>query len=207
LARWNNSQNAPAVIEKRFGRGRVLLFTVTANKGWSDWPVQPSFVLATRSAATSIARGVSQQENISAGQPIQFVLPPGETATDAKIRNPNNEGAPLQLIPKTDSSPAVLSSANSARAGSYTLTWKDSAGRDQTRLVCVSADKAESNLDPITERELSGMLDPLDVTIVHYAGVGSLSDKGREIWRTLAVMLLALACVETVFAVWVGRER
>ena len=198
------------MIEKRFGRGRVLLFTVTANKGWSDWPVQPSFVLATRSAATSIARGVSQQENISAGQPIQFVLPPGETATDAKIRNPNNEGAPLQLIAKTDSSPAVLSSGNSARAGSYTLTWKDSAGRDQTRLICVSADKSESNLDPITERDLAGLLDPLDVTIVHYEGIGSLSDKGHEIWRTLAVMLLAArrgSCLRRRFsAVWVGRQ-
>ena len=87
LARWNNSQSAPAVIEKRFGRGRVLLFTVTADKAWSDWPVDATFVLATRSAAKSIARGSSLQENISAGQPIQLTLPPeriGNRSEDAQ---------------------------------------------------------------------------------------------------------------------------
>jgi hypothetical protein len=207
LARWNNSQAAPAVIEKRFGRGRVLLFTVTADKAWSDWPVDATFVLATRSAAKSIARGSSQQDNITAGQPIQLTLPQGESATEAKVRNPNGEFATMQFVAKTDRSPAVLKFDQTSRAGSYTLSWKDSSGHDQTRLVCVSPSPAESNLEPIGDRDLAGLLDPLDATIVHYAGESSLSDKGREIWRTLALMLLTLAGIETMFAVWVGRER
>ena len=45
-----------------------------------------------------------------------------------------------------------------------------------------------SNLESIGDRDLQGLLDPLDATIVHYAGESSLSDKGREIWRTLALM-------------------
>jgi hypothetical protein len=164
-------------------------------------------VLATRSAAKSIARGSSQQDNITAGQPIQLTLPQGESATEAKVRNPNGEFATMQFVAKTDRSPAVLKFDQTSRAGSYTLSWKDSSGHDQTRLVCVSPSPAESNLEPIGDRDLAGLLDPLDATIVHYAGESSLSDKGREIWRTLALMLLTLAGIETMFAVWVGRER
>jgi hypothetical protein len=207
LARWNNSQAAPAVIEKRFGRGRVLLFTVTADKAWSDWPVDPTFVLSARAAATSVARGSNQQENISAGQPIVYTLPDTESATEPKIRLPNGEFFAMQYLAKTDQSPPTLRFDNSSRAGSYSISWKDSTGHDQSRLICVSPNPAESNLDPINERELKGILDPLDPTIVHYAGEASLSDKGREIWRTLALGLLALAGIETMFAVWVGRER
>ena len=113
----------------------------------------------------------------------------------------------MQFVAKTDRSPALLKFDQTSRAGSYTTSWKDSTGHDQTRLVCVSPNSAESNLEPIGDRDLAGLLDPLDVTIVHYAGESSLSDKGREIWRTLALMLLMLAGVETIFAVWVGRER
>jgi hypothetical protein len=207
LARWNNSQASPAVVEKRFGRGRVLLFTVTADKAWSDWPVDATFVLATRSAAKAIGRPSSVQENIAAGQPIQLTLPPNETATEAKVRNPNGEFATAQLVPGAEGSPAVLKFDQTSHAGVYTLLWKDSSGRDQTRTICVSPNPRESDLEPIADRELTGLLDPLDATIVHYAGESSLSDKGHEIWRTLAMMLLALAGIETLFAVWVGRER
>ncbi len=207
LARWNNSQSAPAVIEKRFGRGRVLLFTVTADKAWSDWPVDATFVLATRSAAKSIARGSSMQENISAGQPIQLTLPQGESATEAKIRNPNGEYAAMQFVAGNDQSPPALKFDQTSRVGAYSLSWKDSSGHEQTRLICVSPSPRESELEPIGDRDLAGLLDPLDATIVHYAGEASLSDKGHEIWRTLAMMLLAMAGLETLFAVWVGRER
>src|SRR6185503_618594 len=135
LARWNNSEASPAVIEKKFGRGRVLLFTVTADKAWSDWPVDATFVLATRSAAMSIAKGTSQQENITAGQPALVTLPEGESAQDPKIRTPGGEIAAMQMLPKTDQSPPVLKYAQTARAGSYPISWKDSAGKEQTRLV------------------------------------------------------------------------
>jgi hypothetical protein len=207
LARWNNSQAAPAVIEKRFGRGRVLMFTVTADKAWSDWPVDATFVLATRSAAKAIARGSSMQENILAGQPIELTLAPGESATEAKVRNPAGEYAAAQIVPGENNLPATLKFDQTSRAGAYSLYWKDSAGKEQTRLICVSPPPRESDLEPIADRELTGLLDPLDATVVHYEGESSLSDKGHEIWRTLAMALLMLAGVETMFAVWVGRER
>ena len=185
----------------------MLLFTVTADKAWSDWPVDATFVLATRSAAKSIARGSSMQENISAGQPIQLTLPQGESATEAKIRNPNGEYAAMQFVAGNDQSPPALKFDQTSRAGAYSLSWKDSSGHEQTRLICVSPSPRESELEPIGDRDLAGLLDPLDATIVHYAGEASLSDKGHEIWRTLAMMLLAMAGLETLFAVWVGRER
>ena len=56
LARWNNAGTAPAVLEKKFGAGTVLLWTVSADRQWSDWPTDPSYVLAMRETAAGIAR-------------------------------------------------------------------------------------------------------------------------------------------------------
>jgi len=48
----------------------------------------------------------------------------------------------------------------------------------------------------------------LSVPVIHYTGgETSLTGQGREIWKTLAMALLMLAAVESVLAVWVGRER
>ncbi len=46
------------------------------------------------------------------------------------------------------------------------------------------------------------------ITARRYTGSRALgSSQGKELWRTLAMALLAMAAVETVFVVWVGRER
>jgi hypothetical protein len=62
-------------------------------------------------------------------------------------------------------------------------------------------------LTPIGERELIDLCGALHPPIVHYTDETSLAERGKEIWRTLAMMLLSLAVVETGFAVFVGRER
>src|SRR5258708_25597316 len=73
LARWNDPEAHPAVIEKRFGKGRVIVWTVSANKQWSDWPIDPTYVLAVRSAAMSIARSEAHSDNLTARTPLHYV--------------------------------------------------------------------------------------------------------------------------------------
>src|SRR5690606_23570959 len=76
LARWNNPQSSPAVLEKQFGDGTVLLWTITADRGWSDWPTEPSYVLAQRMAANAVAARILRWENLTAGQPLRYPLDP-----------------------------------------------------------------------------------------------------------------------------------
>jgi hypothetical protein len=209
LARWNDPEGHPAVIEKRFGKGRVILWTVSANKQWSDWPIDPTYVLAVRSAAMSIARAEPQQDNLTAGSPIQYVLEPGQGATEAKVATPGREHPETATIDKGDkTTPGTIRALQTTRAGPHTLAWKDSTGRPQQHLFCVNGDKSESDLTPLPDAELTGLLGNLRPTIVHYtSGNSALAKQGKEVWRTFAVWLLGFLAIETVFAVWVGRER
>jgi hypothetical protein len=209
LARWNDGQGHPAVVEKRFGKGCVLLWTVTADRQWSDWPIDPTYVLAVRSAASAVARPDVGAGDLSAGQPIRIELPMGAQASDVKVTPPgSSEAQAVRVEQGTDTTPTVLTFARTPRAGVYPFTWKDAAGAEQSRPVCVNPDKAESDLDPITDGQLAELLSPLRVPVVHYAaGQTLLTREGKEVWRTLVTAVLVMGVVESLFAVWVGREQ
>jgi hypothetical protein len=208
LARWNDAAGHPAVIEKRFGNGRVILWTMSANTQWGDWPKDSTFPLTVRSAAMSIARSEAHQDNLTAGQPIQFVLEEGQGAVDAKVSTPGHETPEAATVEKPEKSPAMIRAVQTAHAGTYMMNWKDGTGNLMQHLFCVNGDKAESDLTPIGDAELGGLLGNLRPMIVHYSsGQNALAQQGREIWRTFAMALLGLLAVETVLAVWVGREQ
>src|SRR5262249_11986949 len=70
-ARWNDTAASPAAIEKAVGNGRVLVWTVSADKTWSDWPSDPTYVLAMREAAKSLVQNTARTHNVTAGEPIR----------------------------------------------------------------------------------------------------------------------------------------
>jgi hypothetical protein len=46
---------APALVEARLGKGRVLLFTSSADRDWTDWPIRTSFLPAMQRFAGWLA--------------------------------------------------------------------------------------------------------------------------------------------------------
>lgn len=208
LARWNDAQSHPAVIEKRFGRGRVLLWTVTADRQWSDWPVDPSYVLAVRSAALAVARPDSGADNVTAGQVMEYRPGDGDNGDGAAIVTPRIVPPGEQTAQPLVTVGGLLRYSDATMAGAYTLMWRDAAGVEQSHVMCASFDRAEADLEPISDRGVTELLGQLRPTIIHYTGGATAeAEKGRELWRGLAMAVLALAAMETVLAFWVGRER
>jgi hypothetical protein len=202
LARWNDPEGHPAIIEKRFGRGRVLLWTTSADREWTDWPIDPTYVLAVRSAAAGAAWPDSGEDNLVAGHPLEYPSPQ-ETVRDARLVAPDDP-TPQPVFAEGN----VFKYAHTERAGVYALRWIDSSGKEQIHQLAASFDAKAADLTPISEADLFHLLGPLEVTVIPYhAGILAAAPPGREIWRTLAATLLGLLVVETVFASWVGRER
>ena len=98
LARWNNQAAAPAVLEKVVGTGRVLLWTTAADRSWSDWPTDSSYVLAVREAARAIAKSTASLHQYTAGQALRVDLPASHDITLPAIEVPGGkEPKPLVL--------------------------------------------------------------------------------------------------------------
>ncbi len=72
---------APALIEARRGKGRVLLFTSSADRDWTDWPIRTSFLPAMQRFAGWLAGGLDDRREATAavGAPHAIRLEEGET--------------------------------------------------------------------------------------------------------------------------------
>ncbi len=213
LARWNNQAAAPAIIEKVFGDGRVLLWTTAADRSWSDWPTDASYVLAAREAARAVARSLASRHQYTAGQSLSVELPASHDITLPTIEVPEAT-EPKGLALADDDSPTaqnqakVLSYADTARAGLYKMSWRDSASGAMSETFAVNPDRRESDLRRIPREDfklLWGALEPEVISIG--AAESNAAVTGQEIWRTLATGMLGLLVVEACFARWAGRPR
>ena len=95
------------------------------------------------------------------------------------------------------------------RPGVYRISWDEGPMGTQQDLFAANPDPRESDLARADAAELKSMLAPLDVEIAVARGdvAGLFSPTGREIWRDLALSLLLLLIIESIFAAWVGRSR
>ncbi len=203
LARWNDPEAHPALLEKRLGRGRVVLVTTSADREWTDWAVDPTYVLMVRSVAAAIARPDAGDANAVAGHPIEIATPGDRPPADPRITTPDDP-TPRPIA----AAGCTLRFDGADTAGTYTLSWTDAAGARQARPVCVSYDPAAADLEPIDEPQLQRLLGGLHPDVVRFVpNQLAAGGAGREVWRTLAMLMLCGFAVETAFAAWVGRER
>ncbi|MFN3167728.1 MAG: BatA domain-containing protein [Phycisphaeraceae bacterium] len=207
LARWNAPGLPPAAIEKRLGKGRVILWTVTADRAWSDWPTQGSYFVGVRESALNIAGVPSATGNLTAGQPIRQRVSASNPPSRADVVKPGDDKSHPAEIDRGDETAPQIVYADTHRAGLYELAW-DVPGRDDDRqqVFAVSPDVRESELRQLSEEEIGQLLPGVDLTLID-ASDPQTGGTQREIWRTLAMLLLGFVVVESAFAAWVGREH
>jgi hypothetical protein len=207
LARWNDSRQSPAIVEKRIGEGRVLLWTITADKKWSDWPTDGSYVLAVRQAAMAIAAHATERDNVTAGQPLRYRLDKKGIPLQAGVKAPGRDDPQVVPVDKSDPKFPQLRFEKTARAGFYSMEWKDPVLGSLSRLFAASPDVRESNLAAIQTGDLKNLVGKLNPQIVRLGEKrADAGGAGTELWRTAIWTLLGLVVVESCLAAWVGRE-
>src|SRR5207237_5228648 len=70
---------APALIEGRLGNGRVLLYTSSASRTWTDWPIRVSFLPVLQQSVSYLASALEQRQpgNAMVGEERIVSAPPG----------------------------------------------------------------------------------------------------------------------------------
>jgi hypothetical protein len=215
LAHWNNPGRSPAVIERSLGEGRVLLWTTTADRAGTEWPIEPSFVLAVREAVRGVARPTPFGNTITAGERMARVVYSNYQVASARLSPPGGgEPRSLRATPLSedtrDRGPAFeIAVPDTRRAGVYRISWDEGPLGTQQDVYAANPDVRESALERIENQEVKSILEPLAVEILTMRGKDAnlFAPTGREIWRDFAAVLLVLLIVESIFATWVGRSR
>ncbi len=215
LARWNDPARSPAAIERVVGDGRVLLWTTTADRAGTDWPIEPSFVLAVREGVRGTARPTRLANTITAGDPMRVVVRSDQQLANARVTPPGG-GEPKALTPTPlpgppdERGPAVsIDVPDTRQAGLYRITWDEGALGTQQDAYAANPDPRESELARISQANLKALLKPLEFEVASAGGDGAglFAPTGREVWHELAWGLLGVLVFESILAAWVGRSR
>jgi Aerotolerance regulator N-terminal/von Willebrand factor type A domain len=199
LARF--SDGAPFLIEKTFGRGRVLLSTTTLGGAWSQLPRSNLFLPLIQSSIRYLAGGEEDQQTLLTGEPIEahFSDALGDRAT---VVFPDGTRQPVDLV-RTGVSQLVRV-AGVHQPGLYDVIVH-TAGADESKSFIVQNPRDESDLTPLTARRWADLAQWLDFTRTDAQAAGLAAQAGvrrggREMWVTLIALVLGIALAESALS-------
>ena len=190
----------PMVLERRRGLGLVALVTTSLNADWNDLPLQPAYVPLVRGVVGRLGSFIMPPRNLLPGEPIIYaqVAEPGHPITGE-----DQAGKPLPLVAGGwEGRDAFLSEALPT-PGIYLL--RDPKVPKPIRFV-VAASPGESQLQPVTEHDLTQAVEP--GTPLYRRGdqvtaaLATASRNSVEIWKWLLAGAIGFIFLET----WMTRR-
>lgn len=213
LARYADQNGLPAIVEKSFGGGRVLLFTSTCDLDWNDWARSPdgSYVVTLLETVHYAARRDGHPSAIVAGQPLLVSLSPELYESRATFKPPDYpDQAATDVTPADGETPPnermTLTGPPALVPGSYTVELTRRTGEPETRTLCVNVDPRESNLTVATRADLVAALGDLRHEFIELSA-GFLDENARtrhELWSSLLAAVVVVLLLEQLLAWWFG---
>jgi hypothetical protein len=204
LARFDDG--APALLERRVGRGRVLLWGSTLDTHWTDLPLQPVYLPLVRRMAgyaadyrpapvAFTAGDVAELTGVAALGGDGITIPYPE-----RVAAPPEGGAPIPLQPVDGTAVLPLETA-----GFYLVRTPGDTG-ERPWAVAVNVDPAESELTPMDPAELASSVIPRGGDATRFAGEATLTREDRERRQSLWWYLLVLALLCLAAEAWMGNR-
>ena len=209
----------PAVVESTFGRGRVVVFNTSADRDWSDWPTDPSYVVTLQEWVRYLAPRYEQARNLIVGEPFSGKFTPGRVY---EVTTPSGETVSIEPDVTEGGTPSERVTFSSTHdAGFYRLTERGRADGDvgssfrtadalakTTWFSCRRA-TAESRLKPVGVERFRQLLDSSGVKFSFGQQVdidAFLQEQEGELWRTLAACAGGVLLLELLLSWWFGRR-
>ena len=192
--------NSPILLEHSLGRGRVFLFTTSADTAWNNMALTPVFPMLMQQIVTYlVGREFEQPRIVGDSLSLSYVEQPD--ASDAVFDTPSEDTIIVPVREHRDQYVALLE--ESREAGFYVARVSVQA---PGMPIAVNVDTLESDLRPSDPEEVASMLvsrerteqesAPKAETIAEYH---TEVEKNQQIWWYLMAGLLVLAIGEMFF--------
>jgi hypothetical protein len=202
----------PLLLEKSFGRGRVLLFATGASRDQSNLPLKNLFLPLMMRIVHLSSQSRSHAAALLAGQPFQADLAPEIKAkTTVEVTGPlGPSGETVSELRETrpEGGRNLLEFEKTWNLGYY--SWRVPGQGATSGIFCTNIDGAESDLSEIADEKLKGDIGARET---HVAGslaelVGRFeAGSRRELWQYILIACLLLAVCEPLVANWIRPDR
>ncbi len=208
LARY--STGAPFIIERRIGRGKVLLVTTGLSTGWNTLPITNAVVMYDRILRSMLERTLPRR-NLGTEQQVVIPVAAAQRGARFQLVLPDDRERPLSVDALGPDRFGVRLSGFDRR-GVYrlrALRQSDQAGPDlESRLweitLAVNGPAEESELIPAERsfgprRGLAGLVAMVQPPV---EGIRYVPPHARNLWRWFLVAVLVLLLVELLVLAW-----
>jgi hypothetical protein len=200
----------PFLVEKQFGKGRVIQCCTACDDDWSNLPARPAYLPLMQQLVTYLASTVYPPRNVNVGQQLAALLRPGNADKAATITDPDGKRHEIKVAPATPARgpgglEAVLREdhclvefAETELPGLYVLETPD----NETIHFVVNTSRTESDLKLLDDKEFADLAEVMQAKAVSSAEQYLQLDKqrrfGREIWKPLLAAVLVLLFLEVL---------
>lgn len=192
----------PLVLERRVGRGKVLLVTTAIDRDWSNLGINPAFPVLLQQAVTHLARAPHERA-ITVPEPVILPLPRLSVGEEITVVSP--AGDEQICTAEMRGGEIVMESGPLAVAGFYEVR-----GANTQLTVAANVDHSESDVKALAVEEMESAMSSLPVRVIggdrNIAGVVMAARTGRELWLWLLIAAAVLMVVEATFARWSTRH-
>jgi len=190
ILRFDNGQ--AALLEKRVGQGRVLLFTSSLDTQWNNLPRQGLYVPLVHETLRYLGLYEEKKPSYMVGEPVRLRLPAGNAV---RVIGPNGAEAIL-----TSATAQEVFFRSTDRPGFY-----DVRGRQEQDILAVNVSPVESDLSFVPPEQIGASLvnDAPRVSVTQPAGVSSIAahtEKSQRLWWWVLLVVLFLGLGETLLA-------
>jgi len=203
------ADGSPAVMERTWGLGRVVLFSSTADTAWNDLPVRLAFVPLVHRTLGSIVQRQDEGLNIRVGEKFVRRVNPEVLEKDALIFKPRQVDAlrDMRRIELVGGWPALqydqtdLSGVYDVKVADPPLSLKFAAQPDATESSLEEISAAQRT----TLKTVANIIDWTPNTSLR--GLVQKDRSGVEFWLPIIVIVLLLALLETFLGQWFSRPK
>lgn len=208
LARYSDVDETPAIVEKRLGKGKVIVVTTSADTEWNLMPGRPGYLMLYDQMVLYLVTSAIEVRNLLVGHPLKLMLKAAEYAQHFTLATPRAGMTSLSPIPLKGEGFSLYYS-DTVQHGLYILKRSDeeSLKRGTPEVFCyfaVNLNPAEGDLRRISEDELRQLYPNFNCEWVSH-----LLEKRAEvvtkppasnIWKYLIYAVLGLLILETILA-------
>ncbi len=203
---------SPLLLEKRFGKGRVMLFASSIDRDWTNFPLQPTYVPWLYRTVSYLAQPMVGEANfIRTGQIV--ALPSATTSVEPmQIERPDGTIGYPEPDPRQPGS-AQQALTDTTQAGVYTVRTTGQSDTDQPSMMfAANIAPEESQTDYWNESAITKTAgDDAAVAFVNEPEsidtTGEVARQGYGLWNVLLWIALAVALIEPWLANQLSKRR
>jgi len=199
-----SDRTLPLLLEKRIGRGSVLMFTTTADRQWGDFAIHPLFPILLQQALTHLTSRPGEQE-FAVGEPGYVAVTGQKAGSRVTLRTPEGDdrSAKLSMLDTGE----VICPIETDLPGIYDVVPAASdavPGEGAALSMAVNVNPVEADVKIIDPAALAGKLGSVSAEVIppdgHLAAVIEETREGVEISRTLLIVALLLFLLQGYLA-------